>query len=235
MMKKEIPSCENCATRNLSIFANIPSSSLNNISDSKKCVHFKKGQELFHEGVNANGVYCIHSGKLKFARIGVEGREQIIRFGKTGDIIGYRSLLSKETVSASVVALSEVDACYIPKDVIFKMISSDTQFTSQLLMNACHELGEAGKIITNLAQKSVRERLAEALLILHATFGLDDSGFIDVNLKREEIASVIGTATETVIRFLSEFKSDGHIELSGARIKLLHLNKLADIGSVYDY
>ncbi len=235
MIKKDIPSCENCDTRDSSIFANIPSNSIKNISNSKRCVHFKKGQELFHEGVNVNGVYCIHSGKLKFARIGVEGKEQIIRFAKSGSIIGYRSLLSKETVSASVVALSDVSACYIPKDVIFKMISNDTQFTSQLLMVACHELGEASKIITNLAQKSVRERLAEVLLILQATFGKDDSGFIDVNLKREEIASVIGTATETVIRFLSEFKSDGYIELSGARIKLLHLNKLADIGSVYDY
>jgi len=235
MMKKDIPDCENCPTRNLSIFASLPNNSLRNVSDSKKCVHFKKGEKLFEEGVNANGVYCIYSGKLKFARIGVEGKEQIIRFGKKGDIVGYRSLLSRETISANVIALNDVAACYIPKDVIVKMISKDAQFTSQLLMTACHELGKAGKFMTNLAQKSVRERLAEVLLILQTTFGVDDSGYIDVNLKREEIASVVGTATETVIRFLSEFKTDGNIELKGARIKLLNLNKLADIGSVYDY
>jgi len=235
MIKKDIPNCENCLTRKLSIFAGLPSDDLKNISTSKRCVYFKKGQELFHEGVNANGIYCIYTGKLKFARIGVEGKEQIIRFGKKGDIVGYRSLLSRETVSANVIALNDVVACYIPKDIIVKMISKDALFTSQLLMKACHELGEAGKFITNLAQKSVRERLAEVLLILHTTFDVDDLGFIDVNLKREEIASVVGTATETVIRFLSEFKADGNIELNGSRIKLLNLNKLADIGSVYDY
>lgn len=235
MIKKNIPNCENCLTKNQSIFAGLPNDILKNVSNSKRCVHFKKGQELFHEGVNANGIYCIYSGKLKFARIGVEGKEQIIRFGKKGDIIGYRSLLSREAISANVIALNDVAACYIPKEVIIKLISTNTQFTSQLLMTACHELGEAGKFITNLAQKSVRERLAEVLLILQTTFGVDNSGYINVNLKREEIAAVVGTATETVIRFLSEFKSDGNVELKGARIKLLNLNKLADIGSVYDY
>lgn len=235
MNKNQIPSCNNCSTRNLSVFANVSSETLDKLSENKRCLHFKKGQELLHEGISANGIYCIHSGKLKFSRLGTEGKEQIIRFGKTGDIIGYRSILSQEPVSANIVALTDVDACYIPKNIILSLITKDGDFTKSLLTTACHELGEAGKIITNLAQKTVRERLAEVLLILESTFGISEEGYIDVSLKREELANVVGTATETVIRFLSEFKSDGYVEFKGSKIKILNKNKLADTGSVFDY
>lgn len=235
MNKNDIPECTHCQTRNMSVFANVSKETLDEISGRKRCLHFKKGQELLHEGISANGIYCIHNGKLKFSRLGTEGKEQIIRFGKPGDIIGYRSILSQEAVSANIVALTDVDACYIPKDIILKLITSDGDFTKSLLTTACHELGEAGKIITNLAQKTVRERLAEVLLILHSTFGEDGEGYVDVALKREELANVVGTATETVIRFLSEFKSDGYVEFKGSRIKLINKHKLADTGSVFDY
>lgn len=235
MNKNDIPACTQCQTRNMSVFANVSQETLDIISERKRCLHFKKGQELLHEGISANGIYCIHNGKLKFSRLGTEGKEQIIRFGKPGDIIGYRSILSQESVSANIVALTDVDACYIPKDVILNLITSDGDFTKSLLTTACHELGEAGKIITNLAQKTVRERLAEVLLILHSTFGEDEEGYVDVALKREELANVVGTATETVIRFLSEFKSDGYVEFKGSRIKLINKHKLADTGSVFDY
>ena len=159
----------------------------------------------------------------------------LIWFGKAGDIVGYRSILSQEPVSANIVALTDVDACYIPKDIILNLITKDGDFTKSLLTTACHELGEAGKIITNLAQKTVRERLAEVLLILESTFGVTEEGYIDVTLKREELANVVGTATETVIRFLSEFKSDKYVEFKGSKIKILNRTKLADTGSVYDY
>jgi len=235
MNKNQLPACSNCSTRHLSVFANVNSDTLNKVSSSKRCLHFKKGQELLHEGISANGIYCIHSGKLKFSRLGTEGKEQIIRFGKAGDIVGYRSILSQEAVSANIVALTDVDACYIPKDVILNLITKDGDFTKALLTTACHELGEAGKIITNLAQKTVRERLAEVLLILESTFGVTEEGYIDVILKREELANVVGTATETVIRFLSEFKSDKYVEFKGSKIKILNRNKLADTGSVFDY
>jgi CRP-like cAMP-binding protein len=97
---------------------------------------------------------------------------------------------------------------------------------------ACHELGEASKVITNLAQKPVRERLAEILLILKHTFGEDKEGYIDVSLTREEISNMTGTATESAIRLLSEFKADELILLDGKRIKILNAKKLAKIGMV---
>jgi CRP-like cAMP-binding protein len=207
---------------------------LQTISDNKTCVVFKKGQIIMHEGNKPNGVYCIQSGKCKTHKLGIEGKEQIIRFAKTGDLLGYRSILSDEPLSASITALEDTKSCFIPKQELFEILEINPQFSMELMKIACHELGEAGKIITNLAQKTVRERLAEMLLILEKTFGITSEGNIDVSLTREEIANLVGTATESTIRLLSEFKEDELIILKGRKIKLINKPKLAKIGNVFD-
>jgi CRP-like cAMP-binding protein len=103
-----------------------------------------------------------------------------------------------------------------------------------LMKSACHELGEASKIITNLAQKSITERLAEVLLVLKSNFGLDQQGAIQVVLSREDIANMVGTATETIIRTLSKFDADGIIELDGKKIRLIKSEELAKIAGIED-
>lgn len=217
-----------------SILNDLSSDDLDKISDIKGCNFFKKGQIIFQEGNHASGIFCIHSGKVKLYRRGAEGKEQIIRFAKNSDIIGYRSILSNEALSASASALEDTAACFIPKSFFFEFITKNPKFTMDLMKMACHELGEASKIITNLAQKSVRERLAEVLLILHKTFGSDDSNTLEVILTREELANMVGTATESVIRLLSEFKKDGLIAMKGKSIQLLDMKGLAHTGNVYD-
>lgn len=232
--KFQIPSCQECPSRKSSILDDLSQEDLDKISDVKGCNFFKKGQIIFQEGNHASGIYCIHSGKIKLYRRGAEGKEQIIRFAKDGDIIGYRSILSTEPLSASASALEDTAVCFIPKSFFFEFISNNPKFTMDLMKMACHELGEASKIITNLAQKSVRERLAEVLLILHSTFGADKDNILDVTLTREELANMVGTATESVIRLLSEFKKDKLIAMKGKSIQLLDMKGLAHTGNVYD-
>ena len=204
------------------------------MTDVKTCAFFKKGQIMMHEGSRPNGVYCIYSGKAKLFRLGTEGKEQIIRFAKEGDLIGYRALLSSEQLSASIQVLEDTHACFIPRSEMFKMIEINSKFSLEVMKMACHELGEAGRLITNLAQKTVRERLAEVLLLLVSTFGTDENGNIDVSLTREEIANIVGTATESVIRLLSEFKDDEYIVLKGRKIKIMNKPALAKVGQVFD-
>ena len=103
-----------------------------------------------------------------------------------------------------------------------------------LMRMACKELGESNKYITDIAQKTVRERLAEVLLLLMDSFDLDKDNYLNISLTREELANMVGTATESVIRLLSEFKADNLIELQGRRIKLINIPKLIKIGNVYD-
>ena len=227
-------SCSDCPVREISMLRGLTTDEVKHLDESKNCVFFRKNQILMHEGSKASGVYCVNSGKAKVSRLGIDGKEQIIRFIKSGDLIGYRSLISDENLSASVTALDDTHACYVPKSVLFDFIQENPRFSLDLMKQACHELGEAGKIITNLAQKSVRERLAEVLLLLRSTFGENADGELDVSLTREELANMVGTATESVIRLMSEFKSDGHIESKGRKIKVIDPVSLAKIGKVFD-
>lgn len=234
-MKQGAPvSCEFCGMRDQSAFSELDVNELHETSNVKTCVFFKKGQVLMHEGSRPNGVYCLHHGKAKVFRLGSEGKEQIIRFAKDGDLIGYRSLLSGEHLSASVSALEDTHACFIPKSALLKLIADNPRFSLNMMKMACHELGEAGKLITNLAQKTVRERLAEVLLLIHKTFGEDDEGNLDVSLTREEIANMVGTATESVIRLLSEFKEDELVSIRGRKITIMNRPALVRLGNVYD-
>ena len=234
-MKNGAPAtCTLCTNRDISAFKDLTGKELIEVTDVKTCAFFKKGQIMMHEGSRPNGVYCIHSGKAKIYRLGTEGKEQIIRFSVGGDLIGYRSLLSGETLTASIQVLEDTHACFLPRSVMFDIIQKNPRFSLNLMSMACHELGEAGKLITNLAQKTVRERLAEVLLLMQSTFGNDKDGNLDVSLTREEIANMVGTATESVIRLLSEFKEENHIALKGRKISIINNNALMKIGNVYD-
>ncbi len=104
----------------------------------------------------------------------------------------------------------------------------------ELLQIACKELGEANDYITDIAQKTVRERLAEVLIHLRKDFDLDNEKYLQITLTREELANMVGTATESVIRLLSEFKQDGLIELQGRKIKILDEKMLFKIGNMND-
>lgn len=227
--------CSTCGKRHLSLFKDLNEDELGELNNVKACTSFRKGQIIMGEGNRPNGVYCIHSGKAKLTRMGQNGKDQIIRFAVEGDLIGYRSLLSNEPLSASVEALEDVHACYIPKHVLFGFLETNPKFSLTLLHMACHELGEAGKLITDIAQKSVRERLAEVLLMLKSQFGInEETGAIDIALTREEIANMVGTATESVIRLISEFKQDEVIDVKGRHITIIDEPALLRIGKVFD-
>ncbi len=226
--------CQFCAQHPQSAFHGLSSEGLDEISQLKTCVSFRKGQVIMHEGARPQGVYCIHRGKAKLYTLGTEGKEQIIRFITAGDLLGYRSILSDEPISASATALEDTFACYIPKSSFFKVIEDNPKFSLNMLKLSCHELGEAGKMITSLAQKNVKERLAEILLILSTTFGEDEEGYIDINLTREEIANMVGTATESVIRLISELRKEGYIRSKGKRIALEDRRSLRQIAAVFE-
>lgn len=226
--------CESCPNRYESVFDNLPKEQLQDIDREKVCYVFKKGESIFNEGGMPHGVYCIKYGKVKLYKTGTEGKAQIIRFAKEGDVIGYRSLLSGEKFNATAACLEETMVCFIPKAALLEAISNHTCLAMNLMKAACHELGEASNIITNLAQKSIRERLAEVLLILKENFGVDKDDTLNVVLSREEISSMVGTATESTIRLLSDFNKDGLIELTGKKIRLINIPGLVKTGKVQD-
>lgn len=225
------PVCRKCSLEFNSIFKHLNQEEMDLLSYQKSSRFFKRGEIIYHEGSRINGFYCVHSGIIKIFKTGIDGKEQIIRFAKQGDIIGYRSILSNELACTTAKIIEDAILCYISSDILFSLVKSNGNFSMEIMKLTCKELGEANTYITDIAQKTVRERLAEVLIHLKDNFGLDDDQVLQISLTREELANIVGTATESVIRLLSEFKNDGLIELNGRKIKILNSRSLTKIGN----
>lgn len=234
MKYTEKASCEDCFLYPKSIFNHLTSDELNILLLSASSNNYKKGIVVYNERNRMNGIYCVNEGIIKIFKSGVEGREQIIKFAKKGDIFGYRSVLSGEIACTTAKVIEDSNMCFIPSETLFMLIRSNPDFSINLMKLICKELDEANSFITDIAQKNVKERLAEALILLRNIFKPDSSGFLQIALTREELANIIGTATESVIRLLSEFKDDKLIELSGRKIKILDIKRLKEIANYYD-
>jgi CRP/FNR family transcriptional regulator, polysaccharide utilization system transcription regulator len=225
--------CEQCLQRHSSIFCNTDHEVLADLSDSKSCTVYKKGDTLFREGGHPFGVYCINAGKIKLSLTGEEGKEQIVRLAKPGDVLGYRAALSGERYAATAVALENSNVCFIPKEQFLKALKGDGNLSFETMKLLSHQLREADLKIAQLAQKPVRERLAECLLFLKETYGFEpETNCIAVQLSREDISSLVGTATETAIRLLGEFNREGIIELQGKKIKIQNLRALTQMANI---
>jgi CRP-like cAMP-binding protein len=228
-----VPFCDQCSLENGSLFKHLTREEVDMINFEKEFRQFKRGEILYNEGSRISGFYCIHSGIIKVFKTGLDGKEQIIRFAKPGDIIAYRSVLSNEVACTSARVIEDSQVCFIPSEILISLVKSNSAYALEILKLACHELGEANSFITDIAQKTVRERLAEILLLLLTDFGLDDQNYLQISLTREELANIVGTATESVIRLLSEFKTDKLVELNGRRIKILNKKGLEKISNVF--
>jgi CRP-like cAMP-binding protein len=229
-----VPFCDKCALENGSLFKYLTREEVDLINFEKEFRQFRRGDILYNEGSRISGFYCIHSGIIKVFKTGLDGKEQIIRFAKSGDIIAYRSVLSNEVACTSARVIEDCQVCFIPAEILISLVKSNSDYALEILKLACHELGEANSFITDIAQKTVRERLAEILLLLLNDFGLDDQNYLQISLTREELANIVGTATESVIRLLSEFKTDKLVELNGRRIKILNRKGLEKISNVFN-
>ncbi|MBR0572190.1 Crp/Fnr family transcriptional regulator [Microvirga sp. STS03] len=236
MMKFSAPDCMNCASRKHSLLGCCKGNELEDVSATKSCFTFKKGQVIFHEGTRPSGLHCINSGKVKVTKMGSDGKEQIIRLAKPGDVVGYRALMADSNYSASAVALDDAVVCFIPKSQFLDLISSNVEFSGGLMKLFSKALGEAEERMVQMAYKPVRERLAEALLLLQKTYQqqpeVEDK--FTISISREDLASIVGTAKETTIRLLSEFKDESIITTKGSSITILDPEKLYKICHLYD-
>ncbi|WP_375583894.1 Crp/Fnr family transcriptional regulator [Cyclobacterium xiamenense] len=227
--------CELCLSRKFSMFSELGEAHLCNVSDSKNLISHKKGQILYYENTKPLGVFCVSSGVVKIFKTASNGKEQIIRLAKKGDFVGYTSLIGEEAYSTTATIVEDAKICFVPKEVFLKVLGEDNNFHRRLTQALCHDMGVMESKLTDATQKSIRERLALALLKLGDSYGVDGGGNqrLDITLTREEIAGIVGTATETVIRLLSEFKKDGLIDLQGKKILLLDRKGLARLSDFY--
>ena len=235
MSKKVENSCENCASRSKGVFCELNSSELKDVSEHKVTNVYKKGQTLFVQGNHPFGLYCISSGNIKVTKVGADGKESIVRIATAGDVLGHRSLFTDQFYTATATALEDTKVCFLDKKFIMKVIQEKPSVSMNVIEKLSTDMGAAENKLSSLHKKNVRERLAELFLLLKESHGVtQDDGRTLINLKltREEMATMIGTANETLIRFISEFKEAGLIEQEGKKIFIANEAELIEWANV---
>ena len=159
-------------------------------------------------------------------KLSPNGKDQIIKLAQKGELLGQRSLISDEPANLSAIALEDMQVCFIPKSEIMGFFDKNNQFSMNVMKTICGDLKDSDTHMVSLGQKTVKERLAETLLYLEDTFGKNQDSSLHIQLSREELAGMIGTATESCIRLLSEFNKLELIDLKGKKITITDRNKL---------
>ena len=188
---------------------------------------YNKGDVLFFEGGTPRGVFYLHSGLIKIIKYGIEGKEQIIEIAKAGDLVGFRAMLSDKTYNVDAEMLEEACIGYIQKSDFLKEINTNEKLRNTVIRVLSKELQDRADLLTTMAQKTVRQRTALALILLD-----DIYKGAPINLSRDDLANFVGTATETVIRLLKEFKKDAVIETKGRKITIIEKDHLMSISEI---
>lgn len=221
--------CEHCIVREFSALKALNKEDLIKMASCKTSYTIKKGEPIFEEGETINGVYCIKDGYCKLSKLSTNGKDQIVKLVKAGELLGQRSMVSDEPANLTAVAIEDMEVCFIPKSEVLGFFNSNNQFSLNLMKSICADLKESDMHVVSMAQKTVKNRLAETLIYLQENFGTNSDNTLNIQLSREELAGMIGTATESCIRILSEFNKNGTIELIGKKIAVKDLNKLKKI------
>lgn len=218
--------CEQCIIKQFNSLKALTTDELVRISGCKTSKVVKKGEIIFEEGDILKGVYCVKDGICKLSKLSENGKDQIVKMVVKGQLLGQRSLISDEGSNLQATALNDMEVCFIPKTEIIQDLQKNTKFSFEVLKDMAHDLKESDNVIVNMAQKSVKQRLAETLIYIHDHFGLNDDDTLSVILSREDYANIVGTATESAIRVLSQFKKEGLISTIGKQIKIENLAAL---------
>jgi CRP-like cAMP-binding protein len=218
--------CDQCIVRQLSSLKALNKDEVVKLANSKTTYTIKKGEAIFEEGEVTNGVFCIKDGVGKLSKLSANGKDQIVKLVQSGELLGQRSMISNEPANLSAKAIADMEVCFIPKNEILHFFNNNNQFSMNLMQSVCEDLKESENNKIALVQKTVKQRLAETLLQLHDAFGENTDKTLKVQLTREELAGIIGTATESCIRLLSDFNKLDLIELLGKKIMIKNIKAL---------
>lgn len=200
---------------------------LKDLSENRKVRTYKKKSTLYLEGDMPAGLLFINSGRVKTFKTNEDGKELITGLQKNGDFIGYQALLTDSSYSETCVALEDTEVCLIPKQDFFSLLYSNRDVANKFITILSNNLKDKEERLLHLAYNSVRQRVAEVLLNLNDKYSDSEDGSFSVS--REDLANMVGTAPESVIRTLSDFKEENSIDIKSGKIKILDGKKLKQI------
>jgi CRP-like cAMP-binding protein len=216
-----------------SVFKDLPVEDFESLMENKTEQFYKKGETIFREGAYPIGIFYITEGKVKKYKLDKDHKEQIIYVANIGELLGYHAVLSEERFPDSAAALEDSKIAFIPKEDFLNTLNQSQVLSRRLLKTLSHEFDVLANSLSLFAQKSVRERLAVQLIVLREKYKVDfQPGMpVEINMGRDDLASLVGTARENVVRVLSEFKQDGILETSGRKIIVKDVNQLIKIAN----
>ena len=199
--------------------------SLKDIGKDRKVKQIKRKGAIFYEGDAAQSVFLVQSGEIKTFKSHPDGKELITNLYKKNDFFGFEPILENSDYTESAVALQDSELIVIPKHDFLTLIYSHSDVSAVFISLLCKKVVEKEKQLANLAYSSVRQRTAEALLKTSQLMDQKDK----ISISRDDLAKIVGTASESVIRVLSEFKDEGLIEIDAGKIKILQAPKLEKV------
>lgn len=194
---------------------------LSKLSLDRKMRVYKRKENIFYEGEFPSNLFFIVRGKAKGWRMNEDGKELIVDLYKQGDFVGYLPLLTDVPYSETVTTLEEVEVAIIPKDDFLELFNRDKDVAYRFIKMLANNVHEKEEKLLSLAYSSVRARVAEALLHLRDRYQEKGDGLFSISISRDDLAGMVGTATESLIRTLSEFKTEHLLEISGREITVL--------------
>ncbi len=202
---------------------------LDELSKNRKIKTYKKKQIIYREDEYPNALYFISKGKVVESKMDQNAKELITELYNEGDFLGYLPLLQESQYKESATAVEDTELAVIPRDDFLHLVRNNRDVSAKFIKMLSKNILEKEERLLRLAYGSVRERVAGALLQLHARYNREEEGKFSISFSREDLAGIVGTATESLIRTLSDFKDEGLIESKGREIRLLEINKLKKI------
>jgi CRP-like cAMP-binding protein len=200
------------------------------LRENTKYQEFRKNELIYCEGEIPENLYCVISGKIKIFKNGIGSRQQILRFVKEGENFAYRAYFAGGKYVTSASALESVKAYAVPLTVIRQILESNNRLAMTFIANLSADLGDIDSRIVSLTQKHIRGRLAEALVILLDTYGIDpDTKYLKGSLSREDLAGFANMTASNAIRTLAAFDAEEIIQLDGKKIKILNESSLRKV------
>lgn len=197
---------------------------LRKLSEERNVKHYKRRDLIFEEGDYPRYLYFVKTGKVKIFKTNDDGKDYIIHLCKAGEFLGYIDLIKDDKYSESAAAMEDTELSLIPKEDFVKLLNANRDVASQLIKMLASNVTEKEEQLLNLAYNSVRRRVADALLLLH-----EKQGEGNISILRDDLARIVGTAKESVIRMLTEFKEDGYVEVVDGAIRIVNPQGLKDM------
>ncbi|MDA8792106.1 response regulator [Bacteriovoracaceae bacterium] len=199
------------------------------LSQDRPKIKLKKKTILYHSGDTPQYLYFLASGKVKTFRNHDDGKEYVTDIYKQNDFFGLNPLFEKRDYRESAITLEDSEVCKIPRQDFMELVYKNRDVAIKFIKILSRNLEDRERQLLSMAYDTVRKRAAEALLDLEKRFTKEESENTRIKITRDDLASMVGTASETVIRCLSEFKEDGFIAVEGRDIIILDSSSLSEI------